>query len=48
MGLFAELLKYLTEGGKKEGLRLFEGKSGSYIKKNGNGRKGKTIFFKRK
>ena len=48
MGLFDDILKYLTEGGKKEGLRLFEGKSGSYIKKNGKGREGKTLFFKKK
>ena len=49
MGLFDSFITYLTEGGKKEGFRLWEGKSGSYIKKGGSGRKGKTIsFFKMK
>ena len=36
MGLFDSFITYLTEGGKKEGFRLWEGKSGSYIKKGGN------------
>ncbi|WP_217875943.1 hypothetical protein, partial [Flavobacterium sp. FPG59] len=49
MGLFDNFITFLTEGGKKEGYRLWEGKSGSYIKKGGSGRKGKTIsFFKKK
>jgi hypothetical protein len=33
MGLFDSFITFLTEGGKKEGFRLWEGTSGSYIKK---------------
>jgi hypothetical protein len=46
MGLFDEFIKSLTEYGKKEGFRLWIGKTGNpYIKKGGNGRKGRTIAF---
>lgn len=45
MGLFDSFIKHLTESGKKGGFRLWEGKSGSYIKKGGKGRKGETISF---
>ena len=49
MELFDFFFSLLTVEGKKEGFKLWEGKIGSYIKKGGSGRKGKTIsFFKKK
>lgn len=48
MSLFDSIIDFLTEGGKKQGIRLWKGKSGTYIKQGGNGRKGKTLFFKKK
>ena len=50
MGRFDGFIKFLTGNAKKDGYRLWVGKTGnSYIKKGGNGRKGPTIsFFKKK
>jgi hypothetical protein len=45
MGLFDIFITFKTEGGKTEGFRLWEGISGSYIKKGGSGRKEIISFF---
>ncbi|WP_166778537.1 hypothetical protein [Flavobacterium psychrophilum] len=46
MGIFDEFTKYLTENAKKDGFRLWVGKTGNqYIKKGGNGRKGPVFAF---
>ncbi len=49
MGIFDGFIKYLTEDAKKDGFRLWVGKTGnSYIKKGGKGRGGTTISFSKK